>query len=140
MKVTDKGLYLEYYAGPTGKKSPLEKADQKSTAGWLRRWHPEKFFFHPVNESGNGGSQQRGAELNEMGRLTGISDWVILESRGGHPYALIELKRENKKDSSAVSPEQLEVFEKAKARGAFCAVCYGREAFKHCFTDYITLK
>lgn len=139
MKITDKGLYLEWYAGPTGKKSPPEKADQKSTAGWLRKWHPEKLFFHPVNESGSGGSQQRGAELNEMGRLTGISDWVILESFGGHPYALIELKRENKADASAVSQEQKDVFEKAKARGAFCAVCYGREAFKACVSYYFTL-
>lgn len=138
MNVTDKGLYLEYYAGPTGKKSPPEKAEQKSTAGWMRKNYPDLLFFHPVNESGNGGSKQRGSELNEMGRLAGISDWVILEPRGGHPYALIELKRENKSDSS-VNKEQKDVFAKASALGAFCAVCYGREAFKACMSFYLTL-
>ncbi|WP_052954301.1 hypothetical protein [Enterobacter bugandensis] len=117
---------------------PLEAVEQKETNTYLRYFHPEILAFHPVNESGAAGDEKYGAELKKRGRLTGISDWVILEPRGGHPYALIELKR-NLKSKSRLTPDQKEVLLAAKKRGAWTAVAWGCDAFEAALEMYLAL-
>lgn len=115
---------------------PLEGVEQKETNTYLRYFHPEILAFHPVNESGEAGDERYGAELNKRGRLKGISDWVILEPRGGHPYALIELKRNNKR-KSRLTKEQKDVLLAAKARGAWTAIAWGCDAFEAALEMYL---
>lgn len=117
---------------------PLEAVEQKETNTYLRYFHAEILAFHPVNESGEGGDDRYGAELKRRGRLRGISDWVILEPRGGHPYALIELKRNNKR-KSRINPEQKAILIQAKKLGAWTAVAWGCDAFEAALEMYLAL-
>jgi hypothetical protein len=137
---TEKEFYTEYYGGPV-KSCPLEKVEQVNSCSFLRFHHPEILGFHPVNESGAGGSAQYGRYLNEAGRLNGTSDWIILHqsASGKHPGAVVDIKRIGKSQSSPVDAEQVDFFRRAKAAGYYTAVCYGAEQFKLFLHDYVTV-
>ena len=68
------------------KKSRLEKHEQKDLNAFCNKLWPElsKFMFHVVNESGGKGSAQYGSELKQMGRKSGIPDWLVMVPMGGY--------------------------------------------------------
>lgn len=131
-------FWREFYPDHKPTYSPKEEAEQKITASHIKFNHPDLLAFHPVNESGGSGDAAYGAKLKALGRLAGISDWVILEPRGGYGFALIELKR-NDRSKSRLNPEQKEILEKARARGGWTAVAWGADAFEVALDYYLNL-
>lgn len=134
-------FYLDYI--PTH--SPYENIEQENMASNIREIYgdpltdPDALLaFHPVNESGGSSDPRYGAKLNALGRLTGISDWVILEPRGGYGFALIELKR-NIRSKSRLKPEQKTILQSARARGGWTAVAWGAEAGLAALEYYLKL-
>lgn len=118
---------------------PSEDADAETCFHWVTELFPDLLIFHPVNESGGGRNPQYEQKLNAMGRVKGIMDYILLETFGPYPHAVIELKRRNKK-KSRLKPEQKEQLERARRKGAFCAVCWGPDAFKACIHELMMLK
>lgn len=59
---------------------------------------------------------------------SGVSDYAILPlTLQGHPFALIELKRSRKRDSS-ISKEQVDFLLSRERQGGFCCIAYGKNA------------
>lgn len=135
-KKTD--FWREFYPDHIPTFSPPEDAEQRNTASYIRYSHPDLLAFHPVNESGGSSDAAYGAKLKALGRLAGISDWVILEPRGGYGFALIELKR-NARSKSRINPEQKAILESARARGGWTAVAWGCDAFEVALEYYLSL-
>ena len=85
-------------------------------------------MFHVANEGAF--SPQHRDSLTRSGVLSGVSDYVILHrTMEGHPFALIELKRSRKRDSS-ISKEQVYFLLSRERQGGFCCVAYGAMAAK----------
>ncbi len=117
---------------------PLEEIEQINSVSWFRYNYPEYYylFFHPVNEAKI--PAQYRAKLKKCGLLAGMSDCVLLVPSGGHPYALIELKREDR-TKSRLSDDQKKVLNAATDVGAFTAVAYGAKEFKKAVAMYLQL-
>ena len=85
-------------------------------------------MFHVANEGAF--SPQHRDSLSRSGVRAGVSDYVILHrTKQGHPFALIELKRSRKRDSS-ISKEQVDFLLSREKQGGFCCIAYGAKAAK----------
>jgi hypothetical protein len=130
MNITDKGDYIEYYAGPV-KTCVKEDIEQINAVAWVKYNHPECIVFHAVNE---GKKTMHSALRDEQaGLLKGVADFSIILPNG--MFAAIELKRAGKTQASPVSEEQKAFLRGCRERGCFASVAYGLEAFKAAFKD-----
>lgn len=101
----------------------------------IAQWpHLEPLMFHVPNE--RKATVQAQMRLNQQGVKKGVSDYIILTPSNGHPYAVIELKRQDWSKSS-LSKEQRDFLSAAMQQGAFAAVAYGWEAAIHAVNDYL---
>ena len=109
-------------------KSRLEKYEEWDFAAYVNHHMPELAMFHVANEGAF--SPQHRDSLTRSGVRSGVSDYAILHSTlEGHPFALVELKRSRKRDSS-ISKEQVDFMLSRERQGGFCCVAYGATAAK----------
>lgn len=137
MKITDKGDYLEFYAGPV-KSCPKEDDEQIFCSDWVKYNYPQVVYWHTVNESMKSIGQARKDQAK--GLLKGVSDCLFLipESlRGSYPFGAIELKRAGKTQASPVSDEQKSFLKSVRESGGFAGVAYGRDGFLSAFAEMI---
>lgn len=115
----------------TGKSEALEQIDAYQ---WFKHHYPELVLsmFHVPNEQR--ANVQYQSKLNQMGRLKGVSDLILLHPCNGSPYALFELKRA---DGGTLSKEQKAFLNHHAKQGAFVCVCYGAEQFKKAVAHYL---
>lgn len=113
---------------------PKERIEQINFISWVRLHYPSVICFHPVNE-GDIPAQKR-ASLRQEGMLPGASDLIILHKTKSHPFAVIEMKRQDA-TKSRLSKEQFGFLVDARNQGAFCAVACGFEAAKEAFLSFI---
>ena len=118
-------------------KSPLEHIEQINLVAHCRQKWPDEFelMLHVPNESDV--PVQYRNKLSKCGILKGASDWLILVPAHGRPYAVIELKRLRKRDSS-ISKEQVQFLLNAGSVGAFACAAYGYKAALKAINDYFT--
>ena len=109
-------------------KSRIEKYEGWDFAAYVNHHMPELQMFHVANEGAF--SPQHRDSLTRSGVLPGVSDYGILHrTQQGHPFALIELKRSMKRDSS-ISKEQVDFLLSRERQGGFCCISYGATAAK----------
>lgn len=109
-------------------KSRLEKYEGWDFAAYVNHHMPELEMFHVANEGAF--SPQHRDSLTRSGVHSGVSDYVILHcTLEGHAFALIELKRSRKRDSS-ISKEQVDFLLSREHQGGFCCIAYGSTASK----------
>lgn len=107
-------------------KSRLEKYEAYDFAAYVNHHMPELMMFHVANEGAF--SPQHRDSLTRSGVRKGVSDYVILHrTLQSHPFALIELKRSRKRDSS-ISEEQIDFLLSREQQGGFCCASYGKNA------------
>ena len=115
-------------ANASNQKSRLEKYDGWDFAAYVNHHMPELEMFHVANE-GAFSPQQRDS-LTRSGVRSGVSDYVILHrTLEGRPFALIELKRSRKRDSS-ISKEQVDFMLSREQQGGLCGIAYGTTVAK----------
>lgn len=104
-------------------KSRIEKYEGWDFAAYVNHHMPELMMFHVANEGAF--SPQHRDSLTRSGVRSGVSDYVILHcTKQGHPFALIEMKRSRKRDSS-ISQEQIDFLLSREQQGGFCCAAYG---------------
>lgn len=109
-------------------KSRIEKYEGWDFAAYVNHHMPELMMFHVANEGAF--SPQHRDSLTRSGVRSGVSDYVILHrTLECQPFALIELKRSRKRDSS-ISKEQVDFLLSREQQGGFCCVAYGATAAK----------
>lgn len=136
-------MIREYYDPP--KKGDGRVPDKRSEddhlvdfATWMNHMFPDVFWFHVPNENGAKAGKQYYVRQKEKGVRKGVPDvFVMVRGAYGHPYALIEMKRETKALSTPVSEEQKHALAVADGQGAFAAVCYGKEMAKAAIRDFL---
>lgn len=107
-------------------KSRIEKYEGWDFAAYVNYHYPELQMFHAANEGAF--SPQHRDSLTRSGVRSGVSDYVILHhTLQGHPFALIELKRSRKRDSS-ISKEQVDFLLSRENQGGFCCAAYGKNS------------
>lgn len=129
--------YFEFYGHPAIKrgKSRLEHVEAKDVANHTYYVYPDLLLFHVVNEGAL--PPQYRVKLREMGLMSGVSDYILLEPRRGYHGAMIELKRASKTDATPVSDEQKKFLKWARRKGYFTAVCYGFDEYWKCLLYYL---
>ena len=107
-------------------KSRLEKFEGWDFAAYVNHHMPELAMFHVANEGAF--SPQHRDSLTRSGVRSGVSDYVILHlTLQGHPFALIELKRCRKEDST-ISKKQADFLLERERQGGLCCAAYGKNA------------
>lgn len=116
---------------------PPEYIEQIDAMSWIRFEYPQysSLCFHPINEGEI--SVQYRQKLIKCGLTAGIADMVILIPAGGYPYAVIEIKRQDRTRSRLSEAQRLHLNAAAEL-GAFAAVAYGADQFKKCCLEYFT--
>ncbi|WP_288080645.1 VRR-NUC domain-containing protein [Pseudomonas sp.] len=120
--------YNPNYRGPCRS----ERMEQIDAISWLEVNHPDRWplIFHCPNES-------RGTPLHmQMRAKEGVKPGVPDIIDAGAVRGFFELKRLDS-SKSRLSPAQREFLQAAADSGAFAAVCYGFEAFKQAYGDYL---
>ena len=113
-----------------------ERGEQIAAMSWLEVFHPEHWAlsFHAANESR--GTKSHHQLRAKEGVKAGIPDIIHLGGSGRYRVGMFEMKRQDR-TKSKVTADQKRILELAEASGAFCAICYGFEAFKMAFADYL---
>ena len=107
-------------------KSRLEKYEGWDFAAYVDHHMPELQMFHVANEGAF--SPQHRDSLTRSGVRSGVSDYVILHrTLEGHTFALIELKRCRKEDST-ISKKQADFLLEREQQGGLCCAVYGKNA------------
>ncbi|MGL4752169.1 MAG: hypothetical protein ACRCXB_07110 [Aeromonadaceae bacterium] len=107
-------------------KSRIEKYEAYDFAAYINHHMPELMMFHVANEGAF--SPQHRDSLKRSGVRSGVSDYVVLHrTLEGHTFALVELKRSMKRDSS-ISKEQADFLLSREKQGGICCVAYGAAA------------
>lgn len=109
-----------------------EEYEQIDCASWLQYNHPERWplIFHVPNETKATASYMQ--KRQKMGVKPGVSDIIDFGAIRG----AFELKRADRTKCS-VSKEQRAFLQAVDETGGFAAICYGFEAFKVAYTDYL---
>lgn len=131
MIITTKSNIRIYDTGHRGD-CRTESCEQIDCMGWLEKSHPERFAlaFHVANETKAHASYM--LRRRKEGVKPGVSDIIQM----GIPPGAFELKRLDR-TKSKVSAEQMAFLEAHAAIGGFSAICYGAEAFKVAYADYL---
>jgi hypothetical protein len=112
-----------------------ERAHQINAVSWFDATYPhlKKSLIHIPNETQSKISHQ--STLNKMGRRSGAPDLILAHANIGlgYPYAMIEMKA----SKGSLSSNQKEMLSHHAENGAFCAVCFGFEAFKEAVKYYV---
>lgn len=118
----------------TGHRGPCrsERCEQIDSMGWLEKNHPDRWplIFHPPNET-NGSAQHMQMRAKE-GVRPGVSDIIDF----GQVRGAFELKRCDRA-KSRVSADQRDFLQAVANSGGFAAICYGFEAFKLAYADFL---
>lgn len=133
-KVKHKDGYWVYFDDEASPDCRYEVSEQIDAMAWVKEFYPHArpLTFHVPNESDAKRSARYQQDLIQQGVTKGVSDIVTLHGYGG----AFEMKREHK-SKSAVSKEQRAFLSGAARERHFAALCYGAEAFKHAWRDYI---
>ena len=107
-------------------KSRIEKYEGRDFAAYVNHHMPELAMFHVANEGAF--SPQHRDSLTRSGVRPGVSDYVILHrTLEDHPFALVEMKRSRRRDSS-ISKEQVDFLLSRERQGGLCCIAYGAAA------------
>ncbi|MDR1039448.1 MAG: VRR-NUC domain-containing protein [Deltaproteobacteria bacterium] len=100
-----------------------EHREQTAVIQWIRRNHPEVFFFAIPN----GGRRGLGEalRLKAEGVVPGVPDICVAAARGGFHGLYLEMKRPC---GGTVSPAQKDALSRLDAAGYRTEVCRGAEA------------
>lgn len=109
-----------------------ERCEQIDAISWLEVNHPDRcpLIFHVPNETK--ASPQHMQMRAKEGVKPGVPDIIDCGSVRG----LFEMKRLDS-SKSRLSKDQRAFLQTAADSGAFAAVCYGFEAFKQAYSDYL---
>ena len=112
-----------------------ERCEQIDSASWLQKHHPDRWplIWHTPNEAK--ASPQHMQMRAKQGVKAGVPDII---DAGGPVNGFFELKRLDPR-KSALSSEQRDFLQAAADRGHFAAVCYGFEAFKLAYADFLEM-
>lgn len=112
-----------------------EDCEQIDFMSWLEVHHPERYplCFHVPNEIR--ASAQYMQKRKKMGVKPGVADTV---DTNGPVIGFFEMKRLDR-TKSKVSKDQRDFLAAADARGHFTAICYGCEAAKEAYADFLSL-
>lgn len=113
-----------------------EADEQKNAVAWVKENYPEYFtmFFAVTNDSSI--SVQHMQESVRMGLKSGPSDLFCAKASPLYPAGGFEMKR-RMVSKSKTYPAQNDFALAMEADGKFGCICYGFEAFKAAFLDYI---
>lgn len=131
---------IKTYGHRTPGKCRSETAEQITCMSWLECHYPDRFglVFHPANEvtvdKRKPGWAMHLEKRRRMGVKKGVADIIDLYGTDVWRAGVFELKALNGKPTD----EQLEFLEAAAARGSFAAICYGADAFKEAWQEYLT--
>lgn len=109
-----------------------EWAEQIDCASWLEHNHPDRWplIWHTPNEAKATANYM--AKRQKMGVKSGVSDIIDF----GLYRGAFELKRCNR-SMSKVTKDQIEFLAAVDASGGFAAICYGFQAFKQAYVEYL---
>lgn len=128
--------FYDYRQETLPKECRKERNEQIDAIAWLRYEYPRyaDLTFHPANE-GDVLPQYR-LDLIKQGLLPGASDIICLLPGHQWPCGVFEMKRVIP-GKSRTSDEQFAFLTRAQMAGHFAARCYGADAFKQAFKDYL---
>jgi len=131
----DRAQMTRTYGGTYRGPCRTERPEQIDAISWLSIYHPERFplIFHCPSETRATAShmQMRAKE----GVKPGIPDIIDM---AGPVLGLFEMKRRDRTKSS-LSKAQKDVLAAAERAGHFTAICYGVDAFKEAYADFLSL-
>ena len=132
-KIKDLSQLVRIYRATDKRTNNSERGEHISAVSWFDRTYPhlKKSLIHIPNETQSGISHQ--LKLNKMGRRAGAPDLILAHKTQAYPYAMIEMKAAR----GSVSSPQKEMLNHHAEMGAFCAVCFGFDAFKMAVIDYV---
>lgn len=109
-----------------------ERCEQIDAMGWLEKNHPDRWplIFHVPNETR--GSAQHMQMRAKEGVRPGVADIIDF----GLVRGAFELKRLDR-TKSRVSADQRAFLQATADSGGFAAICYGFEAFKLAYADFL---
>lgn len=122
-------------------KRPVTEAQHQSTLmDWseqksIRAKWPELKLLHHIPNGGNRDAID-GARMKEQGVKPGVPDLHLPVARGKYHSLYIELKRE---DRGETSDDQDWWIEELNQQGNFCEVCHGWESARRVIEWYMTL-
>ena len=114
-----------------------ERGEQIASMSWLKEFYPDYWALTMHCPSETKGTTSHHAIRAKEGVKAGIPDIIHLGGSGRYRVGMFEMKRQDR-TKSKVTADQRRILELAEASGAFCAICYGFEAFKMAFADYQT--
>lgn len=117
--------------------NPIERSEDMEAIDFYQHaisYWPElgMLLFHVTNEGKR--SHRKGQQLKEAGLIKGVSDYICLMPSGPYPYAVIELKREDKGNASK---EQKQFLRECQDKGAFVCIAHGYHAAVYALRAYI---
>lgn len=112
-----------------------EDCEQIDCMGWLEHQHPERYplCWHTPNEAK--ANAQYMQKRKKKGVKSGVPDIV---DTNGPVNGFFELKRLDRTKCN-FPKEQRDFLAAADARGHFTAICYGFEAFKEAYAEFLYL-
>ena len=129
-------------ANPFDKYLTKEQKEHSALCVWINIQYPKMLWWHTPNE-GNKTPFERYLS-SKMGTKKGVSDFLIMEKRGGFDGLVIELKapdvRIYKKDKSCYYPEQEQFLKDMNDRNFYSCFCSGFDEAKSVITNYMKLK
>lgn len=131
MKITTKNGVHYYDPGFRGD-CRSESCEQIDAMGWIERNHPDRWplVFHVPNETK--ATPQYMQRRQKEGVKPGVADIIDF----GEVRGAFEMKRQDR-GKSRLSKEQIAHLEAVAASGGFAAVCWGFEAFKAAYSEFL---
>lgn len=127
---------------PFDKYLTKEQVEHSTLCNWLRLQYPKLLWWHTPNESRKTPFERYLVSM--MGVKKGVSDFIIIEKRGGFNGLVIELKAKDvkvfKKDMSCYYPEQQEFLKRMSENNFYSCFCSGFEDAKTVIDNYMNLK
>lgn len=130
---------------PTGKRPAPARAPkrhpeselQRTCVQYFRLQYPKHALMLFAVPNGGGRSRIEAAIMKAEGVTAGVSDLILLESRGGWGALCIEMKTRSKKSKQRESQEEWQAA--TEAAGNRYEVCRSFEEFKSVIDDYMGL-
>lgn len=118
-----------------------EQKDHASLCKYLEYQYPQLLWWHTPNEGKKTAFERFLFAI--MGGKKGVSDFIIIEPKGGYNGLVIELKAVGtklfKRDGSCYYPEQNEFLYNMRNKGFFATFAVGYDEAKAIIDDYMKL-
>lgn len=129
-------------ANPFDKYLTKEQYEHVALCNWLKIQYPKLLWWHTPNE-GRKTPFERYLS-SKMGTKKGVSDFLIIEKKGGFDGLVIELKAVGinvfKKNKTCYYPEQEQFLKDMAQRNYYTCFCIGFDEAKSVITNYMNLK